>query len=138
VPTVLEPGAALGPYRFEHITQDEMTTLAGILRDPNPIHLDAAAVEQLGLGSRTVNQGPANMGYLLNMLMDAAPGARVASLRLRFLANMFQGDTAIAAGSVTSVDAADGATSVTCDIWLDAEPERRVLAGEATLILPPQ
>jgi acyl dehydratase len=133
----IEAGAALGPYRFEHITQEEMTMLAGVLADPNPIHLDPAVVARLGLGSRTINQGPANMGYVMNMLLAAAPGARVSSLRLRFLDNMFQGDTAIAGGTVDRVDTDDSGTTVACSVWLDAAPERRVLAGEATLILAP-
>jgi acyl dehydratase len=133
----IEVGAALGPYRFEHIAQEEMTMLAGVLQDPNPIHLDPAVVARLGLGSRTINQGPANMGYVMNMLLAAAPGARISSLRVRFLDNMFQGDTAIAGGAIERVDTSDGRTTVTCSVWLDAAPERRVLAGDATLILAP-
>ena len=131
----LEVGAELGPYRFEHIEQRDMTALAGILRDPNPIHLDAAVVRSLGLGEHTVNQGPANMGYLLNMLMDAAPGAHVSSLRLRFVGNLFEGETAVACGTVDRIERIDGVDQVECTVWLAAEPDRQALAGTATLLL---
>ena len=46
-----------------------MKTMAAILRDPYPIHWDRQATAALGLGGRTVNQGPLNLGYIANMLM---------------------------------------------------------------------
>ena len=50
-----------------------MKTFAVALADPNPIHLDPEAVKAAGLGDRVINQGPAGLGYLLNMLHEAVP-----------------------------------------------------------------
>jgi 3-hydroxybutyryl-CoA dehydratase len=132
----LEQGGTIGPYRFENIAQADMTAFAEILRDPNPIHLDAAVVRSLGLGDRTVNQGPANLGYILNMLMVAAPAARVTSIEVRFLDNLFQGETAVAGGAIEAIEQFDDGESVTCSVWLDVDQQRRVLAGTATFVVP--
>ena len=50
------------------VPQESMDIWAVILDDPNPIHLDANAVKQVGLGNKTINQGPANIAYILNMI----------------------------------------------------------------------
>ena len=47
----LEPGAALGPWVVEHVDPEHMKTLAILLADPNPIHLDADAARRAGLGA---------------------------------------------------------------------------------------
>ena len=45
-----------------------MKPMALLLRDPNPIHLDPAAVARIGLGDRVINQGPLNAAYIWEML----------------------------------------------------------------------
>ena len=128
----LEAGAELGPLVIESVEPEKMKTFAVALDDPNPIHLDPAAVKAAGLGDRVINQGPAGLGYLLNMLREAAPGARVQDLRVRFTANVFGGDRVVAAGVVEAVE--DGRAH--CRVWLDITDGRRALAGTATLVLP--
>lgn len=92
-----------------------MVPIAGILRDPNPIHLDPAAVAAIGLGDRVINQGPANLAYVVNMLAAALPGHRLETLDSRFLANVRDGDTIEAGGTVTACDD----DTVTCNVWLN-------------------
>jgi 3-hydroxybutyryl-CoA dehydratase len=128
----MEAGTELGPRIIESVDPEKMKTFAIALDDPNPIHLDAAAVKAAGLGDRVINQGPAGLGYLLNMLAEAAPGARVADLRVRFTANVFGGDRVVAAGVVDAVE--DGRAS--CRVWLDVTDGKRALSGTATLVLP--
>jgi acyl dehydratase len=129
-------GAELGPWVVESVSPTAMADFAEVLADPNPIHLDPEAVKAMGLGDRVVNQGPANFGYVLEMLKAAVPGARVADLRVRLQANVFGGDRVIAGGVVESVaDGEDGARVLDCAVWLDVDGGARAIAGTARLVL---
>jgi acyl dehydratase len=125
-------GAELGPRVIESVDPEKMKVFAVVLADPNPIHIDPEAVKAAGLGDRVINQGPAGMGYLLNLLRDAVPGATVEELKVRFSANVFGGDRVEAAGIVESVE--DGRAH--CKVWLDVTGGKRALSGTATLVLP--
>src|ERR1700710_1012313 len=116
----IEAGTELGPRVIESVDPEKMKTFAVALADPNPIHLDPEAVKAAGLGDRVINQGPAGLGYLLNMLREAAPGASVQDLRVRFTANVFGGDRVVAAGVVDAVE--DGRAN--CRVWLDVTDGR--------------
>ena len=95
---------SLGPWVVESVSAENMRTLAEVLEDPNPIHLDRDAVAELGLGNRLINQGPANFAYIVNMLRDAVPAAEITNLSVRLLSNVFEGERVQAAGEVVSVD----------------------------------
>jgi 3-hydroxybutyryl-CoA dehydratase len=125
-------GAELGPLVIESVRAERMKTLAVVLADPNPIHLDPGAVRALGMGDRVVNQGPANFAWVLDMLREAVPGAQISDLKVRLLANVFADDRVVAAGRV---DAVDGGR-LSCSVWLDVDGGSRALDGTATLILP--
>lgn len=127
----MEAGAQLGPWRTT-VRQPAMDAITVVLEDPNPIHLDPAATRAVGLGDRTINQGPANFGYVMNMLMEALPGAAVRDLGVRLLANVFAGDEVVAAGRVESVDG----HVVRCAVWLDVDGGARAIEGTATVVLP--
>ncbi len=129
-------GSELAPWRIEHVDPEKMKVFAVVLADPNPIHLDSEATKAAGLGDRVINQGPAGLGYVLNMLAAAVPGGQIRDLKVRFTANVFAGDTVTAAGEVESVEARDGEQFVTCRVWLDVADGPRALHGTATLALP--
>ena len=134
--TVPSEGSPLGPWRIESVDAAKMKTFAVLLADPNPIHLDPQAARAAGLGDREVNQGPASMGYVLNMLRESLPGATIRNLRVRFTANVFAGDAVTAVGEVTGVERDGDETRLACSVWLDVEGGRRALEGTATLVLP--
>lgn len=109
----MSPDQALPSLRHR-VDPSAMAKLADILRDPNPIHLDPAAAAALGLGDRVVNQGPANLGYIINMLAAALPGHRLVELDSRYLANVFGGDLVEAGGKVVSATDSE----IECETWL--------------------
>ncbi|MYH71405.1 MAG: protein dehydratase [Acidimicrobiia bacterium] len=126
-------GVELPRLIIESIDAEKMKTMAALLADSNPIHWDVDTVKELGMGDQPVNQGPNNLGYVMNMLGDWAGGAeRIQQIRVRFLDNVFAGDRLEAGGTVTAVGD-DGA--VECDIWLARDGTHPVLAGTATLLL---
>lgn len=74
------------------VRAEEMKLLALLLRDPNPIHLDADAAAALGFGPACVNQGPANLAYALTHLVRSRPGERLTGFAARFHAPVLAGD----------------------------------------------
>ena len=93
-----------------------MREWAEVLRDPNPIHLDPKAVAAKGLGDRVINQGPANLAYIITALQAAYPGARLLSLDVRYLDNVFAGDVVEAGFKVVAIEG----RCVNCEVWLNA------------------
>lgn len=131
-------GDVLPVWRIESVSPDDMRRLADTLRDPNPIHLDPAAVARLGLGHRVINQGPANLAYIVNMLRAAFPGSRLLQLDARFLANVFGGDAVEAGGRITEVEASARGTQISCDTWLNVDGRGPAVSASAVLIVGEQ
>lgn len=137
-PTRSVPDIAMGdpiPARVvEEVGTEQMKTMAALLHDPNPIHFDVDAVKSLGMGDRPVNQGPTNLAYVINALVDWSGDVRtIRNVACRFNGNVFAGDHLEAAGVVTDVGDDDGVTTVECDVWL-VRGEDRVVTGTARLV----
>ncbi len=124
-------GDPLPPFVIERVSPDAMKDWAVFLADPNPIHLDVEVVKAKGLGDRVINQGPANVAYMMNMLIAAFPGARIEAMDSRFLDNVYAGDKVIASGSVTAIED----NRVECAFTLDVEGRGTVNSGTAALRL---
>jgi acyl dehydratase len=121
---------------IESVSAEKMKTMAALLGDPNTIHWDADDVRRLGLGDRPVNQGPNNMGYVIDMLTDWAGGpVSFRRMKVRFSGNVFAGDRLVAGGKVTAVRPGPGGRLVDCDVWLARDGTEPVLAGTATVLL---
>lgn len=128
-------GDALPPFRIASVSTEGMKTWAKVLHDPNPIHLDVSVVKARGLGDRVINQGPANVAYIMNMLMAAFPGGTLDQIDSRFVDNVFGGEAVEAGGSVTGVTREAGRDKIACDVWLKAG-ERTVITGTAVVSTP--
>ena len=122
-------GDALPPFVVPSVSAAAMKQWAVFLHDPNPIHLDVEAVKAKGLGDKVINQGPANVAYVMNMLRAAFPGAALERMNSRFVDNVYAGDRLTAGGTVTGIE--DGL--ILCDIWLNAEGRGPVIAGTAAV-----
>ena len=128
-------GDDLRPHRVVTINAETMRMMSILLDDPNPIHRDPDAVRELGLGDRIINQGPANLAYIMDMLRMNFPQGRLSMLRSRLMANVFEGDAVIAGGQVQSVDEGDEGPQITSAVWLEVEHGARVVEGVATMVL---
>jgi 3-hydroxybutyryl-CoA dehydratase len=130
----MNAGDALKPFRIACVSPEGMKAWAKFLHDPNPIHLDSAVVKAKGLGERVINQGPANLAYLINMLQAALPGGSIESLEVRYVDNVFGGEAVEAGGMIREVTAGTSKRWIACDVWLRAEA-RPVLTGTATVAI---
>ena len=129
-------GDTLKPFRIASVSPEGMKAWAKFLHDPNPIHLDAAVVKAKGLGDRVINQGPANLAYLINMLQGAVPNGLIESLEVRYVDNVFGGEAVEAGGTVKDVSDDGSKRRVSCEVWLRAEARGAVLTGTAILATP--
>lgn len=126
-------GDLLPEWSVEAVSAEKMKLLAAILRDPNPIHWDRAAVEAQGHGTRLINQGPINLCYVTNMLEQYSGAGSLRSLRARFTANVCDGDAVVAGGTVSRVFEDLGKTFVDCSVWLDIRGGAKAVEGFATV-----
>ena len=122
-------GDILQPFRFGPIDPRAMVVWSEILQDPNPIHLDVEAVKAMGLGTRRINQGPANLAYLINAVLLSFPGARIEQIENRFIGNVLEGDLIVVTGTVTKVDSLPEISRVTCDMVLEVEGRGPAVTG---------
>ncbi|WP_422342744.1 MaoC family dehydratase [Parasphingorhabdus sp.] len=122
-------GDELPPFTIESVSPEAMKQWAVFLADPNPIHLDVEVVKAKGLGDKVINQGPANVAYMMNMLMAAFPGCRIESMDSRFLDNVYGEDKAVASGKITAIEN----DKISCEFTLDVEGRGTVNSGTATI-----
>jgi acyl dehydratase len=125
----MKSGDALPPLT-RLIDAGAMAIMADVLRDPNPIHLDPRAVAAAGLGDRRINQGPANLGYVIDMLAAAFPGHKIEKLTSRYLANVREGELVTAGGCVRRLEG----DRVECDAWLKSEDGTVAVAVVAAMV----
>jgi acyl dehydratase len=132
----VEVGMEIPPLVIADVSPEPMKTVAALLNDSNPIHFDAESVKALGMGDRVVNQGPNNMAYIVTMLCSwAGSPALVRGLRVRFLGNVFAGDSLTARGTVTGVREEGGRRLADLDVRLERAEDDRVLDGTAVVAL---
>lgn len=133
---VPDVGDVLPDWTVAAVPTDRMKVMAAILRDPNPIHWDRDELSARGLDPRLINQGPINLGYVVNMLEAWAGRDALRRLSARFTRNVLEGDRVTAGGRVTAVRVEDGRTLVDCEVWLDTDERGRAVEGTATVELP--
>jgi 3-hydroxybutyryl-CoA dehydratase len=126
-------GASLPVYTVASVDPQNIRLWAGFLRDPNPIHLDPQAVRAKGLGDKVINQGPANLAYLITMLQRAFPNAVLESLDVRYAGMVYGGDPVEAGGRIREMAVGESETRVICDVSLRADGREGVIAGVAVL-----
>lgn len=133
----VEVGDQIPEWVMESVSPERMRTMAAILRDPNPVHWDRAAVAALpfGFGERTINQGPLGLSYMVNMLHEWAGPTSIRRLVTRFPKAVLDNDHITAKGVVTDVREENGETFADCEIWLERGLSDRPLIGTATVCL---
>ncbi len=123
-------GDRIPPFAVASVDAQRMKTMAAILRDPYPIHWDRHATAAMGLGGRTVNQGPLNLGYIANMLMAWAGDDAIRRLTIAFHSRVLDGDAVEAHGVVDSVAVTDSGWAAKCSVLLERGADR-VVSGTA-------
>ena len=130
----VQVGDEIPAWTMPSVDPARMRTMAAILRDPYPVHWDRDGNAALGLPGRVINQGPLNLGYVVNMLLEWAGPSCVRRLTVSFGRPVLDGDCVTARGRVTDVAIVDGEHRATCVVWLDRDGEH-VVIGTAVVAL---
>ena len=130
-------GDRIPDWVMESVSAERMRTMAAILRDPNPLHWDREAVDALplGLGKRTINQGPLGLSYMVNMLHAWAGAGCIRRIKMRFPQVVLDGERVVAKGRIEVVREAQGEQLADCKIWLEHDERGVLLEGEASVAL---
>ena len=128
----IEVGNEIPSLDIPSVDAQKMKTMAALLRDPYPIHWDVDGNEKMGIKGKVVNQGPLNLSYVVNMLMNWQGQDCIRRLTVRFTGWVLGGDSLTAHGTVTSVDNANDELLAKCEVWLERDGER-LLEGEAVV-----
>lgn len=133
-------GDSIPQWVMPSVSPERMRTMAAILRDPNPLHWDRNAVDALplGLGKRTINQGPLGLSYMINMLHAWAGPNCLRRIVMRFPQVVLDGEHVIARGTIRALREEDSVPLADCDIWLEHEDRGVLLEGTASVALPDQ
>ncbi|MGE0682327.1 MAG: MaoC/PaaZ C-terminal domain-containing protein [Candidatus Binatia bacterium] len=125
------PSMTYGPMdRYKYIS------IAIILRDTNPLHLDRAYAHERGLPD-VVQQGPLNETYLYRFLTDWLHKPwDIRKTKIRFASNVFPEDKLTCGGMITRKYRENGEPRVDCQIWQENQKGEKILTGEATFTLP--
>jgi acyl dehydratase len=131
-------GDPIPEWVMDSVSPERMRTMAAILRDPNPLHWDrdAVAALPLGLGRRTINQGPLGLSYMVNMLHAWAGPECLRRIVMRFPQVVLDGERVVARGEITGLRQENGETLAECAIWLQHDERGVLLEGIATVALP--
>lgn len=131
----IRPALKIPPLVVEAVRIEDIRTVMDVMDDVNPVHVDEELVRRLGLPG-LVNQGPANVGYCVNMLLQwAGDPAALRRLAFRFLSISSPGDRLTAAGLVETSRISDQGETIECAFWLEKDDGERVLDGTAELFL---
>lgn len=118
------------------VRDEDIQAMALVLRDPNPIHFDLAAVSRAGLGDRAVNQGGSTMAYVVDHVVDWAGGRRaLRSIDCSFRGSVVAGDDVEVGAVVTAVEPVPGGAEVSLEVWADVVGGRRAIAGAARVLV---
>lgn len=134
----LAVGDTIPAWVMDSVSPERMRTMAAILRDPNPLHWDrdAVAALPLGLGRRTINQGPLGLSYIVNMLHAWAGPNCLRRIVMRFPQVVLDGERVVARGEITGLRTQNGETLAECAVWLEHHERGVLLEGTATVALP--
>lgn len=130
----VKAGDVIPEWVMESVSAARMRTMAALLRDPNPVHWDRNVVNTIGLGKRTINQGPLGLSYMINMLHAWAGENSIKRIITRFPKPLIlDDDKIISRGVVTEVREENGVQIAICETWLEKEGERGLIEATATV-----
>ena len=89
----------------------------------------------LGLGRRTINQGPLGLGYMVNMLHAWAGPGCIRRIVTRFPQVVLDGERVVSRGTIRALREENGEQLADCDIWLEHAERGILLEGSATVVV---
>ena len=127
-------GDSLESWNFK-VIQENMDLWAEILDDPNPIHLDVNSVKLLGLGEKTINQGHANIAYIINAINYNFPESEIIKLNNKMIDSIVEGDKITVSGHIENIVKKNNKIIITCQLKLNVGKEKVSVVSEADILI---
>ena len=120
----------------QELLQQRVDEYAAASGDHNPIHLNESYASTTQFGTR-IAHGMLSLALVTEMLANEFSGTwhSGGSLKVRFSAPVFPGETVVTYGEITSIDESEGGLTVTCTIGCKKPDGTDAVAGRATVPL---
>jgi acyl dehydratase len=119
----------------ENLSRTQIVQYAGASGDFNPIHHDEVFARQAGYPS-VFAHGMLSMGLTGSLLTNWLGDGVLGSFGVRFVRQVWPGDSLTGQASVTKLEPGDGEGRVEIEIVTSNQKGEPVLTGEATAVLP--
>ena len=120
----------------ENLTRTQIVQYAGASGDFNPIHTDEKfATEQAGYDS-VFAHGMLTMGLTARLVTDWLGDGVLTDYGVRFVRQVWPGDTLTAKGTISAVTASNGGVEVRLDLETRNQANQTVVTGSAVALLP--
>jgi acyl dehydratase len=131
----LSVGRSCEAVLVENLTRTQIVQYAGASGDFNPIHHDELFAKQAGYPS-VFAHGMLSMGLAGRLLTDWLGDGVLRSFGVRFVRQVWPGDTLTGRATVRSLEAGDGEGLVGIDVVATNQKGEAVVTGEASAALP--
>ena len=132
-------GIAVGDHReavlVENLGRTQIVQYAGASGDFNPIHHDETFATQSAGYPSVFAHGMLTMGMTGRLLTDWLGDGVLRSFGVRFVNQVWPGDTLTARGTVTSIEKRDDGNLVAVEVVTQNQKGETVVQGSATALL---
>ena len=118
------------------VKQENLVDWSNFLNDPNPIHLNQNKVKELGLGNNCINQGPANIAYILNCISSNFKDYQLIEVKNKLNGNVFSGDKIVVEGKISDIENHENFLIISLLLGLNTQNQSSVLLTEAKIRIP--
>ena len=88
----------------------------------------------MGLGDKTINQGPANIAYVLNMIEENFPNSQILKMNNKMTDSVLEGDLVTVSGQITEVKAKGDQFIASCSIKLTVGEDKIAVLSEIDVL----
>ena len=128
----LQVGDSYSEEIVEDLTRTQIVQYAGASGDYNPVHSDEKFVTEVAGYPTVFAHGMLTMGMTGRMLTNYVGDGRLTYYGVRFVNQVWPGDTLTARAEVEAVREEDGQTLIDLAITTTNQDEKFVLTGNAT------
>jgi len=133
----LKVGDARSQVLVEDLKRTQIVMYAGASGDYNPVHTDEVFVTKVAGYPSVFAHGMLSMGMTGRLLTDWVGDGRLTRYGVRFVKQVWPGDTLTATATVTSIGVTDGVPLAELDVVTVNQDGDAVVSGYATARLDP-
>ncbi len=128
----LSVGDSYSELIVDDLSRTQIVQYAGASGDYNPVHSDEKFVTEVAGYPTVFAHGMLTMGMTGRMLTNYVGDGRLTYYGVRFVNQVWPGDTLTARAEVTAIREEDGQQLIDLEIVTSNQDERPVLTGNAT------